>query len=215
MSPDMRIYTNSGLFSERLDLLHAAVDGVNDIRILQGKIPCSYSGNDEERRFISYTEAFSYNKNRGQVDADALAFIIDSESGIYRSSPNNLIFTDRNLYCEESDYVVGLTFSDKKISIQSVYLIIKATNDKILQKEAVKYVARRSYASLAGLINPEDYATPSVVDGIARADCCKEDCTMHEISSVDEIFHLVESPYYRDNIAGLCLDCVKSVIKKA
>jgi len=215
MSPDTRIYSNSGLYLERPDLLYAAVDGVNDVRILQGKVPCRYSGNNEERRFISYTEEFSNNKKRRQVDADALAFILDSESGLYRPAATNLIFTDRDLYYEGSDYAVGLTFSDKNISIQSIYRIIKATKNEVLQKKAVRCIARRGYATLVGLTKSEDYVTPRVVDGVPRADCSKEDCTMHQLSSVDEILNLVESPFYQDNIAGLCLDCAKSLIIKS
>lgn len=215
MSPDVRIFPDLSLYEKRLDLIEAGISGIDDVRIIMGLATCEHKYNVVDRRAISSVEEVSFDEQRGQIDVDAFAFNLDFEYGIHKSPENVFVLTDRDLFAEKCQFVIGRTIRDKNLSIQSVYRFIKATNDESLQKESIRYIARHNYAHLAGLKRSEDFENPNVINGIANGHCSDGYCTMRQALSVDEILRLVESPVYQDNMAGFCMNCVKGLIKKS
>ncbi|MEI6850939.1 MAG: hypothetical protein WCK26_03155 [Candidatus Saccharibacteria bacterium] len=215
MEKEATLNANSSLLNNRKDLFFAAADGISDVIKLQGFEPVLMIEDENCTAIIDHSENVSYNPYRQQIELQHyLSSLVDFAPNITNNRPD-YILTDQDIYPEGMNmaYALGCTPDNAHLSIQSIARIVRATENPLLQYDAVRHIARHEFGHIIGMNSESDYFNPDKRPGLYEGHCAN-DCTMHQVMSPEEAIEAAE--YLKDyNMAGFCIGCVIKIRAKS
>lgn len=210
----LEINPNAFLLYKRPGLLDAAVAGVRDVMSVQGYESNVGIYDSEEAAQANSGLEFVMQEYTGsrQVDAREYLGMLELKAQLSdHKSDRVLALTDQELSADGFEFVLGASMLDLNFSVLSLASVLKSGAKYGAQAKAVRHLARRQYAMIAGMPFDDELGDNQ---NHLRVYHCEDLCTLNRISDIHEVIRSADQLSDSDT-AGFCRQCVSKLRNNA